>query len=395
MCKAKSIWIGFCFQIGLVVLWYLRYNDLDFNLMRFQLVLVSYKATSLYSQLVFDDEFNKYVQSYGINDDAVMMYVQGLEQEYSEYIPTGLIFNNYARSKICLISMMDKNGFDENAQSLFKHDTIIHLRIANFMYYSLLHNYSLIIFNETFKYSTLNSLKFAHYSKPFYINYVLNQFKHFQWIIWIDFDTIFNDCRQSLHAVIHNHQRINSVLDMIITMNPRQNTFDANTGVIFFRNCQWTNYFVQQWIYLIDHHLQLKLFDIHRQFTFTQDQPLFNLLLAGFDPFESKVHNISQMQQLYNHYMLNMSVNIFNHQHTHVQMETTSDLNRIKKLRRKEIINNSTIVIFHFAGAMKKHVKALKSRHSQIKSTILRAICNCQPYLLQNQTTCRNLLTFH
>jgi len=131
--------------------------------------------------------------------------------------------------------------------------------------------------------------------KPFIINAILND-KYYgnllDAVLWIDFDAVFLNCSTTIESVLANAERIyrRSTFDVDSGRNSMDILFSrdyfslTNSGVILYRNTQWTRQFVRKQLFVFQNADHFRFAAIYRNVRHLVDQNVFNALIMGFEP---------------------------------------------------------------------------------------------------------------
>lgn len=205
---------------------------------------------------------------------------------------------------IILPSKRPKNLNDSTLKiDIFKDIRTYIFRMDNALRYAQQHGYDLIVqtshifeyrypFNSQFNrfHSDFHSesernryeewMKGATFQKPFLMEQYLSDY---EWMVWMDYDTIFLNCNNKIQDIIHfaqhTHPRRDGS-DGISLIFGAERFATINAGVWMMKNSEWSHSFLRDWMYLEQNAEKfqiLKADDVHR------DQPLFVALLQGFD----------------------------------------------------------------------------------------------------------------
>mmetsp|Transcript_72554 Transcript_72554/g.115776 ORF Transcript_72554/g.115776 Transcript_72554/m.115776 type:complete len:453 (-) Transcript_72554:63-1421(-) len=182
----------------------------------------------------------------------------------------------------------------------YKSTDFVRFVTSNHVAYALQHNYVYfqahnVIFNnsETHQYYTSLPVRNERYytnpiykiQKPFILSVILSEWRNsdhmaLDYVLWIDFDAIFYNCSISIPSVIQTaHQIYKGRLygdDLIFS---RDWYTLANSGVVIWKNTEWSNDFLTKMKYMVENaHKELLDYDINGWF----DQHIFNTLLLGY-----------------------------------------------------------------------------------------------------------------
>ena len=173
-------------------------------------------------------------------------YIYSHSKQHTKEFDKGFIYNNDMDNNIIGIATEFNHKYNDENTMLFNDDHIYHLRIANFLTYCILHNYTLIMYNTSYD-DDLQPFP-LHFSKPFILRHLLKDVNpNLKWVFWIDFDTIFPDCSLSLNNIIRKYDSYNLLISGI-------NSSQFNSGVFGLKNCQWTIYLLEKWSFIIKHY---------------------------------------------------------------------------------------------------------------------------------------------
>ena len=209
------------------------------------------------------------------------------EDEYLNIAIATVIILPTNKTKSIPTSEKERKNLD-----IFKDIRSYIFRLANAIKYAQYHGYTLIILTQPiFKYEYTSKdnkkvlkkkyqewMKAPTFQKPALIEKFL---PNFDWILWIDYDTVFLNCHNRAEDIINYALDKNPTkYDTISLIFGGERFATINAGVWLIKNNKWSMNFVENWIYIqknAEKFQILKADDVHR------DQPLFVALLQGFD----------------------------------------------------------------------------------------------------------------
>lgn len=192
------------------------------------------------------------------------------------------------------------------------------------------------------------------WNKPLLIKSVLNNppndYKHFDYLLWMDIDAAFINC--SINISQHIIQKYPH--KDIIASGSKDSLI--NNGVFLLKNTNWTRQFIDKWIFT-------KMSGNFNQFFENStrgmcrncgDQSVFEILMVGFDPYKDDYDQLKRLRMKYlkglkgyswkevNHSMKILPKNISNH----VQILPQNMINSFNDTQ-------DDVFIWHCAGAYK------------------------------------------
>ena len=258
------------------------------------------------------DIFDSWFESIGFEFDATLEYIHTKSIYNCHSIQHGVLYefenakNGSNALNIAILSLFIPTSnmsiiskgatMDEYGMSIFNDIRTYYFKIANTLRYSELYGYSFIYLTEIMWKYTYNGndellkteyMKYmnkSHWQKPFFIAKYLSQY---DWILWMDFDTIFVNCyneynfRYSIENMILNHAYYlhqNEKYISIIFGGEYYSTINA--GIFALKNNEWSKQFLSDWMYL---HENVDKFEVLKVWNVLHDQTLFIALLQGFD----------------------------------------------------------------------------------------------------------------
>merc|ERR550525_613564 len=131
--------------------------------------------------------------------------------------------------------------------------------------------------------------------KPFIVDSILKD-KYYgdllDAVLWIDFDAVFLNCSTSIESVIESAERMyfgsghgveseRNSMDLIFSRDYFSLT---NSGVILYRNTEWTQQFVRKLMFIFQNADHFQFASIYINVRHLVDQNVFNALILGFEP---------------------------------------------------------------------------------------------------------------
>eukprot|EP01083_Nonionella_stella_P290154 987350_1 len=266
-----------------------------------------------YDQLHSYPQFDMWFRKLNFDRQKAIKYITRLSNKYCTTFTQGYVFtfashdddgaedeamDDALHIAIATVIMLPKRNNKTRFQSekdgkisIFKDIRTYILRIENALRYAQKHGYALIILTKPmFKYRYAREdnnkllrrkynewMKGATFQKPFLIAKYLSDF---DWILWVDYDTIFLNCENKAEDVINYAHFVHPHHDQISLIFGGERFSTINAGVWFIKNTEWSHQFLADWMYIEENAEQfeiLKADDVHK------DQPLFVALLQGFD----------------------------------------------------------------------------------------------------------------
>ena len=242
-----------------------------------------------YDELQSYAQFDKYFENLSFDIEESIAFIANLTNTNCRAFEQGYIYSFDGEQKesdlniaIATIIILPKNI---TKVSVFSDVRTYIFALSNALIYAQLHGYSLIVQTERiFKYEVVENetysewMEGATFQKPFLISAFLSDF---DWLLWIDADTLFLNCRRRIEDVIEfAHFTHPTQIETLSLIFGAEKFATMNAGVWTIKSNEWSKQLIADWIFIEEN---AEKFEIMKADNVHRDQPLFVALLQGFD----------------------------------------------------------------------------------------------------------------
>ena len=207
------------------------------------------------------------------------------------------------------------------------------------------------------------------WNKPLLIKSVFNDppndYKQFDYLLWMDYDAAFIDCSVNISRDIISKWPNKDIIAS------GSNSSLINNGVILFKNSEWSKQFIDKWIFTKISGKFSQFFENSTNGTCKNcgDQSIFESMMTGFDPYKHDYHQLIKLRFRYLPELRGYSWNQVNHSMNklprniskHVQIVPQNMINSFND-------TDDEVFIWHCAGSNKITKYNCKIFDKRIKS---------------------------